>query len=106
MIYESFDSEEQEELEHFFISPNNIIILIIDALIIISTIFYLIYTPFYLSSLKCFCSSEIKIINSIYYFIDILYILDLLLGFFRAYHNFQFQLITDNIHIIKHYLIT
>ena len=51
MIYDSFDSEEQEELEHFFISPNNKIILTIDALTIISTILYLIYTPFYLSSL-------------------------------------------------------
>ena len=106
MIYDSIDSEEQEELEHFFISPDNKIILMIDALIIISTIFYLIYTPFYLSSLQCFCSFKIKFINFIYYFIDILFILDLFLGFFRGYYNFQFHLITDDMHIIKHYLFS
>ncbi len=28
------------------------------------------------------------------------------MGFFKAYHNFKFQLITEHNHIIKHYLIT
>ena len=106
IVYDSFDSEEIEELEQFFISPNNKIILIIDSLIIISTIFNIIYTPFYLSNIQCFCSPIINIINYIYYFIDLLFIIDVLLDFFRAYHNFQFQLITNSIHIIKHYLIT
>ena len=106
IVYDSFDSEEVEELEQFFISPNNKIILIIDSLIIISTIFNIIYTPFYLSNIQCFCSPIINIINYIYYFIDLLFIIDVLLGFFRAYHNFQFQLITNSIHIIKHYLIS
>ena len=106
IVYDSFDSEEIEELEQFFISPNNKIILMIDSLIIISTIFNIIYTPFYLSNIQCFCSPIINIINYIYYFIDLLFIIDVLLGFFRAYHNFQFQLITNSIHIIKHYLIT
>ena len=99
IVYDSFDSEEVEELEQFFISPNNKIILIIDSLIIISTIFNIIYTPFYLSNIQCFCSPIINIINYIYYFIDLLFIIDLLF-------NFQFQLITNSIHIIKHYLIS
>ena len=55
ILYDSFDSEEEEEIEQFFISPNNIFILFIDILIIISTLFNMIYTPFYISTLKCFC---------------------------------------------------
>ena len=92
IIYDSFDSEEEEEKEQFFFSPNNEIILFIDTLIIISTVFNIVYTPFYISTLKCFCYPIINHINYIYYIIDILYIIDLLLGFFKAYHDFKYQL--------------
>ena len=106
ILYDSFDSEEEEEIENFFISPYNKVILIIDLLVILSTIFNMIFTPYFLSNTKCFCSPKIKYIDFIYIIIDILYIIDLIFGFFRAYHNFQFQLITNNKRIMRHYLIT
>ena len=105
-IYDSFDSEEEEEIEQLFISPDNKFILLIDSLVIISTLFNMLYTPYYLSIIKCFCSKMKANINNIYYFIDVLYIIDLLFGFFRAYHNFQLQIITNYKRIIRHYLIT
>ena len=38
IVYDSFDSDEAEELDLFFISPNNPFILIIDSLIILSMV--------------------------------------------------------------------
>ena len=105
-LYDSFDSEEEEEIQNFFISPDNKVILIIDLLIIIYTLFNMILTPYLLSNTKCFCFNKIKYINIVYIYIDILYIIDLIFGFFRAYHNFQFQLITNNKRIMRHYLRT
>ena len=104
IVYDSFDSDEAEELDQFFISPNNPLILILDSLIIISTIFNSVYNPFYLSNIKCFCSPMKLYIKTIYYFIDLLYLIDLIISFFRAYLDFQFQLIKNNTKIIKHYL--
>ena len=106
IVYDSFDSEEEEEIEQFFISPDNIFMQIVDFLIIISTLFNMIYTPFYLSKMNCTCSPMIKILKYLYYFINYLNILYLILGFFKAYYDYQFKLIVNNRKIIKHYLTT
>ena len=107
LIYDSFDSEEDlEELDNFFISPENNFIKIFDLLITIFSLFNVLYFPYYLSNVKCLCIPNSKIINLIYYFIDILFIIDLILGFFRAYINSQFQIIKNKSQIIKHYLFT
>ena len=105
LIYDSFDSGEEEELEGIIIPPDNSFILFIDLLIIISSLFNMIYTPFYISNIISFYSTT-KSCRYIYYFIDLLYIIDLILGFFRAHHNYQFQIIKKNVEIIKHYLFT
>ena len=105
-LYDSFDSEEEEEIQNFFISPDNKIILLIDSLIILTTLFSMILTPYLLSNTKCFCLQKIKYVDIVYIYTDILYIIDLIFGFFRAYYNYQFQLITNNNRIIRHYLIT
>ena len=39
-------------------------------------------------------------------FVEIAYFLDLIFGFFKAYYNFEEQLITNNISIIKKYLLS
>ncbi len=106
LIYDSFDStEEEEELEGIIIPPDNSFILVIDLLIIISSLFNMIYTPYYISNFKLICNTT-KSCRYFYYFIDLLYIMDLILGFFRAHHNYQFQIIKNNMEIIKHYLVT
>ena len=107
LVYDSFDSEEDEELEGlFFIPPDDTFIRIIDLFIIFSTIFNIIYTPYYVSNIKFFFFPKKIFVTYIYYFIDILYIIDLVLGFFRVQTNFNFQIIKNNSQIIKHYLIT
>ena len=106
LIYDSFDSEEEEDLEGIVISHGNTFIQIIDCLVMISSLFYMIYTPYYISIFKSLCTPVASLCKYIYFFIDILYILDLILGFFRVHHNHKFQVINKNSEVIKYYLLT
>ena len=108
ILYDSLNSEEDKENEDdgFYISPKSKFVLIFDFLIIIFCLFDIIYTPYNLSKINSFCDKNNNIINYIYFFIDILYIFDLLLGFVRSYYNFQFTIIKNQSRIIKHYLVT
>ena len=89
-VYDSFDDEENildEEIYSFFIKPESSFIIFFDFLITISSVYYLIYIPYFLGSNKIFC------INTKGYFldicIDIIYIFDLILPFFVAFYNFD-----------------
>ena len=108
ILYDSFEdneSENENETEGF-LSPNNNFIFIFDLLIIISTLIVDIYNPYYISTMKCFCFPIPFIIKYIYFFIDILFIFDLLLGFWRPYYNPKWQLVTKIPYIVKHYFST
>ena len=105
IVYDSFDSEEMlDEVDNFYIPHDSCFIKIIDFLLIFSSLFNVIYFPLYLTTIKCICSQNLKLVNYIYICIDILYIIDLILGFFRAYINFEFKVINNNKRIIKHYM--
>ena len=109
ILYDSFeDNESEKENENigFFISPNNTFILIFDFLIIVSTLIIAFYNPYYISTMKCFCFSMNSFIKYLYFFIDLLFICDILLGFWRAYYNRKFQLENNISNIIKHYFST
>ena len=108
ILYDSFDSEEEQKNEddRFYISPKSKFSLVFDFLIIIFCLFDLIYTPLRLSKIAGFCTLPSNSIMYIYYCIDILYIIDLLLGFFRSYYNFQFIIINNKTRIFHHYIVT
>ena len=108
LVYDSYDSEEERENEEgaFYISPTGNFVLIFDCLIIIFFLFDAIYTPFRLAKIEGFCAKENTCINIIYYCLDILYIFDLILGFLRSYFNFEFIIIKNIPHIIRHYIVT
>ena len=107
IVYDSFTEEEKEnEDESFDISPKSKFILIFDFLIIICCIFDIVYTPYYMSKINGFCDSNNNFVNYLYYFMDILYIFDLLLGFVRSYYNFQFIVIKYQPRIARHYIVT
>ena len=55
---------------------------------------------------QCFCGKDNIINILILYFIDILYIVDFSVSFFRGYYNFQLKLIKNNSRIVFHYLKT
>ena len=105
LVYDSFDDEEiieDELLNEIYISPDNKFILILDYIIIILTLYSLIYIPINISS--SICITKLQIQNILNYFMDLIYIIDLILSFLRPYYNFDEQLMTNNSKIILHYL--
>ena len=106
-VFDSFDDEEYEdEIDiDYYISPSSYYIKIFDSLIFISSIFYLIFIPYYFSVNKIF-STNYKYFNILLFFIDFIYILDFIINFFRAYHNFEEKLVRKAKYILIHYLKT
>ena len=107
LIYDSFDDDEciEEEIlkvNIIYISPNNKYILIFDYLIIFLTLYSLIFIPINIST--SICINDFIFQNIINYFMDLMYLIDLILSFFRPYYNFEDQLVYNNYKIIFHYL--
>ena len=106
-LYDSLEDEEIiEELEEefIFISPETHRIFIFDTFILICILFCSFYYPIYISQSICFCSYISIEIKIILFFTDFLTIFDIILSFFRAYYNFEYNLIKNNKKIVKHYL--
>ena len=107
-LYDSLDDEEvidEEIIYNFYISTNSITIYILDSIVLIAIIFeiyYLpVYTSFHISSYKIYTNIFDSVI---FYLIDLIYIIDLITGFFRAYYNFEEVLVKKNTDIYSHYL--
>ena len=105
-IYDSFDDEEYEEdNENYYISPSSYFIKVFDCFMFISCMFYLIYAPHYFST-NIILKGENKPALVILTFIDFIYILDIIINFFRAYQNFDENLVRKTKFIFLHYLKT
>ena len=87
-LYDSLDDEEVadvEEIYHFYISTHSISVYLLDFIILISSFIELYYLPIYISLHISSYSIYYNVINSfIFYFIDLIYIIDLITGFFRV----------------------
>ena len=107
-LYDSLDDEEvidQEDIYHFHISPNSFTAYILDTLILIASFIELYYLPIYISLFISPYKIYYNIISStIFYIIDIVYIIDLITSFFRAYYNFEEILIKKKTVICFNYL--
>ena len=110
LVYDSLDDEELMEdavIDNFYFMPNSTFIIIIDTLILIFTFCIMLYKPLYLVLNNCDVKNTITSItfdNFVNIFIDILFICDLIVNFFKAYYNFEEQLITKSNLIFCHYL--
>jgi len=105
-IYDSMDDEEyKEEVIDFFISPDSWYIRVFDSILLFASMFYFIFVPFFLSrnTLMFDCSSFLR---STFFIIDMIYIVDLIINFFRAYQNYEEHLIRKTRNIILHYIKT
>ena len=106
-IYDSFDDDESDKGDDDYsniLLPYSPIIFILDISLFITSFYILFYIPLRMAKADCFCSDELKINKALLYFVDILYICDFCISFFRAYYNFQFKLVKKSINIIIHYL--
>ena len=105
-VYDSFDDEEYKEEEiDYYISPFSWYIKIFDLLIFFSSVIYFIFIPYFLSK-NNFNLKEHQIWKIIFLIIDILYIIDIIINFFRAYENFDEHLVRKTKKIFFHYLRT
>ena len=107
-VYDSLDDEEiedEEEINNFYFPTNSPYVYFIDSLTLISSFIELFYLPFLLAYYKPLpISSSISINSLIFYFIDFIYIIDLILCFFRAYYDFDEFLIRNISSISINYL--
>ena len=107
IIYDSLDDEENEDdyNDYLYIHPESYFILLFDAIVLFSAIYSLIYYPYYLAHSLTFCQESFFSFHRIFNtFIEFVYILDFIFGFFRAYYNFEEQLIRKHSSIINRYL--
>ena len=107
-VYDSLDDEEEsdeEDIDNCYIDPNNKILRIIDGIIFASSLIILLYFPIYLAKKKFFCKNPMSI-DIIFYLIDYMFIIDFIIYFYRAYYNYNEELIKKNILIFIHYIKT
>ena len=110
LVYDSLDDEEiiEDAINvNFYLNPDDKIILVIDSLILFFSFWSIIYKPLNLVLNNCdvkntFLSLNIDNISNI--LIDIIFIFDLIINFFKAYYNFDEQLITRSEKIILNYI--
>jgi len=108
ILYDSFaedESDENIEEEGFGLSPESIFFDIYDCIMLICSLFSLFYVPLRLASTKLLINNDEYMILSLIHLSEIIYILDLLFGFFRWYYNNELKLVKNNNMVIKNYLL-
>ena len=73
---------------------------------LISSLIVLLYFPIYLSKERFFCNNIRNKGTILFYSIDFIFIIDLLINFYRSYYDYNEILIKKTIFIIIHYLKT
>ena len=107
VLYDSMaedESDEGVEEDGFGLSPESIFMDIFDCFILICCLFSLFYVPYRLAKTKLIIQDDEYIILFIIYLTEIIYIFDLIFGFFRWYYNNEMKLVKNNSMVIKNYL--
>ena len=100
------ESDEDDEPDSLIINPETQFIFIFDAIIAFAALYSLIYLPIEISKNLCFCNLKASFFNIfINYSLDLLFIIDFFIGFFRAFYTKEEEkLIKNKIRIISNYL--
>ena len=98
------DMDNNENLKGYSFSPNSNFIFIFDLIIIIVNLFSFISIPIYVAKNEDIKKLESSISGKFYYCVDMFYIFDLILSFFRGYYNYEFEIVRNNKKIVMHYL--
>ena len=109
-LFDSLDDDENEDLEKsniLCIKPNDISCYIIDSLILFAAFINIVYIPHFLAFMQSNCKYDYLSGNFILFaLIELIYIIDLFSGFFRAYYNFEEVLIIKKRYMCLNYLKT
>ena len=107
LVYDSFGEDESDkdvEQSNYGVSPRNVFVDIYDILILISAFFCLFYLPYRLARTKMIINDNEYLILFMIFCSEILFVIDLIFGFFRWYYNNEFKLVSNKYMIINHYL--
>ena len=108
VLYDSLaedESDENIEEDGFGLNPESVFIDIFDTIMLICSLFCLFYIPFKLAESKLIIKDNDYLILFMIYFSEIIYIFDLIFGFFRWYYNNELKLVRNKNMIIKNYLL-
>ena len=108
-VYDSLEDSEENynsNEETFYISPESKFIYILDFLIVFCLFICIFYVPFKISYYKNSCVYFSPLDKIILNFIDILYIIDLIVGLYRGYYNSELKLVNNYKLIMCNYLST
>ena len=108
-LYDSLDDEEledEEEINSFYIDPNSNFCFYFDLMLFLINIITFVDIPLYLAMNRNFCKNKTFSLTDILNILnEVINISDVIFGFFRAFHNWEEQLIKKNDIIIKRYLL-
>ena len=108
-LYDSFgedESDKDKEQGNFGLNPKNIFVEIYDIFLSLASIFCLLYIPYRLARTKLVINNNEHFVLFLINFSEIIYIIDLIFGFFRFYYNNEFKLVSNIYMITSHYLST
>ena len=106
-LYDSLDEEElpgDDDSEGFFINPEGRFIFILDTIVLVSSFYCFLFIPLQIAFSKCFCIEEGIFRKIILFLIDLIFIFDFFVSFFRGFYNYEYKLIKDLKIILKNYL--
>ena len=102
----TFDSDSNNEgnFNGFAILPTSNFIFTLDLLLIIANLYTFIFFPLNIAHNEDIRNKESIIKEIINYLIDLVYICDVIISFFRGYYNYEMNIIRNNKTILLNYL--
>ena len=108
VLYDSLaedESDENVEEDDSGLNPRSIFIDIFDCILLLTSLFSLFYIPYRLAKTKLNIQDDEYIVLIFIYFTEIIYIFDLIFGFFRWYYNNELKLVNNSNMILRNYLL-
>ena len=99
-VCDSLDESESDngnDFSELVISSEGNFIFIFDLIVIVCALYVFIFAPLNIATSRCFCEiiNESLFSHLIIYFIDIIYILDLFISFFREFYDYEYKIVNS-----------
>ena len=101
---EEDESDNKENIKGFSFNPNSNFIFIFDLILIFATIFSFIFIPLSIAKNKDIREKEHFIKEIMNYLIDIIFLFDFIISFFRGYYNLEMIVVRNNKRIFYNYI--
>ena len=106
-LYDSFgedESDKDKEQGNYGLNPRSIFMDVYDIFLLISTYFCLFFMPYQLATKNLIINRERYFVFFMICFSEVIFIIDLIFGFFRWFYNNEFILVSESYMIVTNYL--